>query len=112
MKGDGYVARKTPRICYACGKNYQYCPNCAEDENKPKWLFAFHDETCKTVFETLTRYCGKDISAEEAYQLLKDIIKEEDFSQYTKNIQKDLNVIFASAKPISKAPRKKSVKVD
>lgn len=106
------MARGTPRICYACGKSYHYCPNCAEDENKPKWLFAFHSETCKTVFETLTKYCSKDITDKEAYQLLKDIVKEEDFSQYAENLQKDLKIIFASAKPVSKAPRKKPMKVD
>ena len=25
------------RICYTCGNEYEYCPNCAAFDSQPKW---------------------------------------------------------------------------
>ena len=98
------MARKALRICCACGKEYNYCPYCSDDELKPKWMLAFHDETCKEVFDTVSKYYSNSISLEDAHARLKDRITEKDIPNYTEDIQVALRKIFASVK-VEEAPK-------
>ena len=44
------------RTCLLCQAQYKYCPYCAEDADKPKWMLLFHDENCANIFDALQRH--------------------------------------------------------
>ena len=54
------------RKCVCCGKEYDFCPHCAEYDSLPRWMGMYHNENCKRIFETTNRYLLKTITAEEA----------------------------------------------
>lgn len=61
------------RKCLLCQKEYKYCPYCAEDAYKPKWMFLFHDENCSKIFDTLQRHTQGFYTDEEAIENLKKL---------------------------------------
>ena len=56
------------RKCVCCGKEYDYCPNCAKKE-QPSWMFAYCSEGCKELFNIVSAYNSKRIGkpAVQAY---------------------------------------------
>ena len=81
------------RTCYMCGEKYSYCPTCSEDKSKPAWMATFHDENCKTIFQTCTKYNMKSITKEEA----KEVLSQCDLSNkasFRDSVKKDLKVIL------------------
>lgn len=60
------------RTCLLCQTKYKYCPYCAEDAHKPKWMFLFHDENCQKIFDALQRHDQKFYTDEEAIKKLKE----------------------------------------
>lgn len=82
------------RKCLLCQKEYKYCPYCAEDAYKPKWMFLFHDENCSEIFDVLQRHEQNFYTDEEAIQRLKklDLTVLENSTQSVKNqVQKILS---------------------
>lgn len=61
------------RKCLLCQKEYKYCPYCAEDAYKPKWMFLFHDENCSEIFDVLQRHDQGFYTDEEAIIRLKSL---------------------------------------
>ena len=59
---------KANRTCIVCGEQYHYCNNCHVEE--PAWRTIFHDENCKTIFETINQKYFEHISEDEAIQTL------------------------------------------
>lgn len=59
------------RICFCCGKVYQYCPSCKGYDPNKTWMFLVHDENCLDVYNVWQQYRGKEISKEEAAKVLK-----------------------------------------
>jgi hypothetical protein len=43
------------RKCICCGREYEYCPNCAQ-KNQPAWMVTFCNETCKDLFNVVSAY--------------------------------------------------------
>lgn len=64
---------KKIRHCVACGREYEYCPHNIVDESKPYWMFAWDTNECKEVFNIVSKYCGKDITKEEAKDMLDKV---------------------------------------
>lgn len=60
------------RTCLLCQAQYKYCPYCAEDADKPKWMLLFHDENCANIFDALQRHEQNFYTDEEAIKHLKD----------------------------------------
>lgn len=60
------------RTCLLCQTQYKYCPYCAEDANKPKWKFLFHDKNCANIFDALQRHEQNLYTDEEAIEKLKN----------------------------------------
>lgn len=82
------------RKCLLCQKEYKYCPYCAEDAYKPKWMFLFHDENCSEIFDVLQRHEQNFYTDEEAIQRLKklDLTVLKNSTQSVKNqVQKILS---------------------
>ena len=82
------------RECYLCGQDYQYCPTCSQDKMKPAWMYEFHSENCKNIFDICTRFNMSLMSKVEAKDALNacDLSNKENFKSY---VIRDLDVIFA-----------------
>lgn len=59
------------RTCKVCGEKYYYCFNHTCDDNQPSYMALFHDENCKTIFETLNKLYFKQLSTKDAVKILK-----------------------------------------
>ena len=84
---------KRTRECYLCGKKYEYCPTCSQDKMKPTWMAEFHDENCKNIFDTCSRFNMQLLNKEEAQDALNkcDLSNKENFKSY---VQTDIENIF------------------
>jgi len=64
---------KPNRKCLACHKEYYFCLKCGQTRNVPAWHVDFCDETCKTVFETVSSYNCGSLTKEEANEIIGEI---------------------------------------
>ena len=64
---------KPNRKCLACHKEYYFCLKCGQTRNVPAWHVDFCDETCKTVFETVSSYNCGSLTKEEANEMIGEI---------------------------------------
>ena len=97
------------RECYLCGAKYSYCPTCSQDKMKPTWMTEFHEENCKTIFQTCTDFNMKLLTKDEAKNVLSscDLSNKENFRP---SVQKTLATIFMEEKkPVSEKPAKAPV---
>ena len=85
---------KRDRICYSCGTKYEYCPSCASDYLKPKWMFCFCCEECKDVFGILSDYntAESKVTKDEVKEVLKKY-NIKNFDRYNDDIQRQLKEI-------------------
>lgn len=90
------------RICYLCGDKYEYCPDCANHKNAPYYMQTFCSESCKTVFDTCTKFNMQKLTKEEAAATLAqcDLSRLESFKECAK---RDIAVITA---PLPKPKRR------
>lgn len=90
------------RTCLLCGTSYKYCPSCREDIRKPSWMSGFDREDCKIMFETLSSYGMKLMSASEA----KKIISKIDYESMNLNKQKKdtIKEILGNKSTVEKTP--------
>ena len=59
------------RNCIVCGKQYNYCPKCAQYSNMEKWHIEYCSEQCKNTYSTINKYTFKHIDKEMAKTLLE-----------------------------------------
>lgn len=59
------------RTCLLCQTQYDYCPYCGKDANKPKWMIMFHNSNCKKIFDTLQKNYTHEDSDEVSILKLK-----------------------------------------
>jgi len=59
------------RTCLLCQVQYDYCPYCTKDANKPKWMIMFHNANCQKIFDTLQRNFTHEDSDEVSISKLK-----------------------------------------
>ena len=64
------------RKCICCGEKYQYCPSCGNDRLKETWYSAFCSETCKDLWQTLSKYSMGFINKSQQRDLGKLFEKE------------------------------------
>ena len=79
---------KHERECQLCGEKYSYCPNCADYNDSPRWMFLFHDENCKKIYDVVNAYRTETMSADAAKaKLMKlDLSKRDSFASKFKKI--------------------------
>lgn len=89
------MAKKGKRICYICGKEYEYCHRCSKD---PTWKYVFCDENCKHISKILDDYVAGIITANAANDVLKtlDLSGYSNFHQFAKD---EIEDIKANLKP-------------
>ena len=61
------------KTCYVCGKEYRYCPNCAEFANAPSWMNMYDSEDCLKIDNTLNALWFNHISKAAAKEMLEGI---------------------------------------
>lgn len=93
------------RSCICCGDKYSYCPSCGSDRFKPAWYATFCSETCKTLWETLSRYSMKFIDKKEATEIIQSLPLK-DKSQYVACVQRDVEKFLAKPKRTKKTEPK------
>lgn len=87
------------RNCTICGKEYQYCPHCAQYASMPKWYSRFCGEECKDIYDVINKFAFSKISAKDA----KDALSGHDLSKLIndndKKIVENINAIVEAEKP-------------
>ena len=59
------------RTCFVCKTKYQYCAHGCRDYNPNEpWRYLFHDYKCRDIYEIWQQYRGKEITKEQAKELL------------------------------------------
>lgn len=105
------MSEKT-RICAVCGNQYEYCPHCNRDKDKPTWMFCFHDQNCHDIYDVTSKYEDGQISANEAKELLSklDLSKKDNFGTSYKNAISKIMSEADTVKVDETEPEKKIVK--
>lgn len=92
------------RKCLCCNEKYSYCPNCnGPDRLKPTWYSSFCSETCKTLWETLSKYSMGFVDKKDAMATIK-ALPLKDNSNYVECVQRDM------AKVLVEEPKPKRIK--
>ena len=88
MKGD--------KICATCRSNYNFCPKCDKDKDKPLWYFTFCSQNCHDIYETTSSFENGKIDADEAKSKLDNLnlSKLDNFGEsYKKSIDKIMSSV-------------------
>ncbi len=85
------------RICYTCGREYEYCPTCAGFKTKPRWMCNWDSEECKDVFQVLTANSFGDASKDDVKAVL-DKYGVKDYSKYQPSIQAHIEKVLKTSK--------------
>lgn len=88
---------KNNRVCKVCGSEYSFCPTCAGVTATEKYRTMFCSKNCRDVFHTLSRYIVKDVTKDEAKEILSslDLSKRNKFSDA---IKADIDEIMGTYK--------------
>ena len=75
------------KTCILCGTKYTYCNNCAEFDHLPYWMICYCSRNCKDIFDTLSAYNMKQITKDEARNILSkcDLSNKQSFKESTLN---------------------------
>lgn len=87
---------KGNKICATCRSNYDFCPKCNKDKDKPLWYFTFCSQNCHDIYETTSNFENGKINADEAKLQLNnlDLSKLDNFGEsYKKSIDKIMNSV-------------------
>ena len=81
------------RKCMCCGDSYKYCPNCSDDKFKPLYMISFCSETCKDLWDTLSRYGMEMLTKSEAAEKIESL-ELKDKTEYVDCVQRDLEKVL------------------
>lgn len=74
------------KTCIICGKKIGFCGKCRKISYTELWRNEYCSEECRQIFKTCARYGGKDISKEDAYNVLKSLnVESKDLQFAVKN---------------------------
>ena len=92
------------RKCICCGKEYNYCGNCAQDRYKPTYFALYCSENCHDAFTAANEFNFGHISKEEAQKKLKacDLSELDAFNEIVK---KDIEKIIAEPEEKAAQPQ-------
>lgn len=89
------------RICYSCGKEYEFCPRCPSDSRKEPWHMMFDSCQCKDVFYTVSSVNAGSLTPKQARRALS-AYDMSDRSLYTDKICRVLDAIYSTGKQQNK----------
>lgn len=82
--------------CSCCGTKYEFCPTCGNGKFLPSWMTEFCSESCKSLWETATKFNLGIITKEVAQKELASLDLKP-VETYTEMLQKDINNITAKS---------------
>lgn len=85
------------RVCFACGKEYEFCPQCPSGARKDPWHMMFDCRQCKDVFYTVSSVNAGSLTPQQARGVLSEYDMT-DRSQYSAQIRRVLEQIYAVGK--------------
>lgn len=86
------MASRYKKICYLCGKEYQYCSNCRDFRTQPAWKNMFHDENCHKLFNLSTQFAQGSLTEEEARKILAGCDLS-DIDNFRKDVIEQIKII-------------------
>ena len=87
---------KGEKICATCRSNYDFCPKCNRDKDKPLWYFTFCSQNCHDIYEITSSFENGKIDADEAKLKLNNLnlSKLDNFGEsYKKSIDKIMSSV-------------------
>ncbi len=86
------MVKKNNKKCILCGKTYTYCSRCEEFDHLPRWMEIYCSDNCRTIFNALTEYNAKNITAKEAAEKIKDcdMSNVDRFHEFNKNLVEEI----------------------
>lgn len=87
---------KGKKICATCRSEYDFCPKCNKDKDKPLWYFTFCSQNCHDIYETTSNFENGKINANDAKLQLDNLnlSKLDNFGEsYKKSINKIINSV-------------------
>lgn len=85
------------RTCLICKSHYDFCPNCGDYDNQPRWKALFCSENCHDIFNVTNDYSHHMLTQEEAKKKLEglDLSKR---GKITGSIKDSIDEIFGDKK--------------
>ena len=96
---------KGKKICATCRSEYDFCPKCNKDKDKPLWYFTFCSQNCHDIYEITSSFENGKIDANEAKLQLNNLnlSKLDNFGEsYKKSISKIINSASIKERVITK----------
>lgn len=87
---------KGNKICATCRSNYDFCPKCNKDKDKPLWYFTFCSQNCHDIYEITSSFENEKIDADEAKSKL-DNLNLSKIDNFGESYKKSINKIMSSA---------------
>ena len=83
-------------VCATCRSNYDFCPKCNRDKDKPLWYFTFCSQNCHDIYDTTSKFEDGRIDASEAKSQL-DNLNLSKLDNFGESYKKSINKIMSSA---------------
>lgn len=87
---------KGKKICATCRSEYDFCPKCNKDKDKPLWYFTFCSQNCHDIYETTSNFENGKINANDA-KLQLDNLNLSKLDNFGESYKKSINKIINSA---------------
>ena len=92
------------RKCLCCHDEYDFCPNCGTGRLAPAWKSAFCSESCKELWQTLSRFSMNFITKSEAKTVISGLDLQP-IESYAKCVQIDYAKVMADEKKPKRGKR-------
>ena len=92
------------RKCMCCKTEYDFCPNCGSGRLAPAWKAAFCSETCKELWQTLSRFSMNFITKSEAKSIISKLDLEP-MEFYASCVQRDYAKVMEPEKKLKRGKR-------
>ena len=103
------------KTCIICGKQYKYCPNCAEFINQPTWRSLCDTDNCHTIFRIVTDYHFGIYDDDSAKIALKDcdlsVVKDKGTKEFLNKLFNE-NTMEDTVEVVDNAEATTEVKTD
>ena len=86
---------KGEKICATCRSNYDFCPKCNRDKDKPLWYFTFCSQNCHDIYEITSSFENGKIDADEAKSKLNNLNLSK-LDNFGESYKKSINKIMSS----------------
>ena len=86
---------KGEKICATCRSNYDFCPKCNKDKDKPLWYFTFCSQNCHDIYEITSSFENGKIDADEA-KLKLDNLNLSKLDNFGESYKKSIDKIMSS----------------